>query len=330
MKNIENFSFKDFVQTIVKCHNEINPLKIIQMLQMIFTCVPVIGDQLGTDWLDTNMDLMKLLEQPQVEVTSADFPVVDASLSQAPHLSPEPMVSQSSVAVLLENFGQEQQVSAFASPVPSPTPSPAPPVVMDKVGEIAAQVDMLEVLSKLTEVMDGNLDILEQPSIQLPEEPILSPMSAEEVESILSSGPTSPGSSSLLEDSGFVDDSAAETVDLSPLVERKAPGPQRRATSKSRNATAPYSKPANSKEAKALDRKLRKKQQNKDAALRYRMKKKEEGNMVQSECEVLEARNKELRDKVDSMTREINYLKSLMAEVYKAKGLVKNSQEKVI
>ncbi|ELU02266.1 hypothetical protein CAPTEDRAFT_50541, partial [Capitella teleta] len=62
-------------------------------------------------------------------------------------------------------------------------------------------------------------------------------------------------------------------------------------------------------------RKQRKKQQNKDAALRYRMKKKEESSTISTECEQLEERNRELKDKVDTMTREINYLKSLMAEV---------------
>lgn len=76
------------------------------------------------------------------------------------------------------------------------------------------------------------------------------------------------------------------------------------------------------KEARALDRKLRKKQQNKDAATRYRQKKREEAGQIDQECQDLEDRNKELRDKVDQMTREIGYLKNLLAEVYKARGLL--------
>lgn len=75
-------------------------------------------------------------------------------------------------------------------------------------------------------------------------------------------------------------------------------------------------------EAKCADnRSQRKKQQNKDAALRYRQKKREEKSTIKDECGQLEQKNNELKDKVDSMTREIQYLKDLLAEVYKAKGI---------
>ena len=76
------------------------------------------------------------------------------------------------------------------------------------------------------------------------------------------------------------------------------------------------------KEARALDKKLRKKQQNKDAATRYRQKKRQEADLIDKECDELEARNDMLKDKVDQMTREIGYLKNLLAEVYKARGLI--------
>jgi len=79
---------------------------------------------------------------------------------------------------------------------------------------------------------------------------------------------------------------------------------------------------------KIKDKKLRKMRQNKDAATRYRVKKKLESDAVQDECNTLMARNSELKDQVETMTREIAYLKELMADVYQAKQAVKASKHK--
>jgi len=76
------------------------------------------------------------------------------------------------------------------------------------------------------------------------------------------------------------------------------------------------------------DKKLRKMRQNKDAATRYRIKKKIESESIESECSTLMARNAELKDQVETMTREIAYLKELMADVYQAKQAVKASKRK--
>lgn len=67
-------------------------------------------------------------------------------------------------------------------------------------------------------------------------------------------------------------------------------------------------------EAKA-DRRLKKKEQNKTAALRYRNKKREEKGVVFTEVEVLEQKNAELQARADDLTKEINYLKSLLDEI---------------
>lgn len=69
------------------------------------------------------------------------------------------------------------------------------------------------------------------------------------------------------------------------------------------------------------ERKMRKKQQNKDAATRYRQKKKVEQSVVDTECDVLEAKNAKLHASVGSMSKEIQYLKDLLLEVYAAKGM---------
>lgn len=62
-------------------------------------------------------------------------------------------------------------------------------------------------------------------------------------------------------------------------------------------------------------RRLRKKEQNKSAALRYRLKKRSEQGLVLSEYTMLERRNIELRTRLDAMNKEILYLKSLIDEL---------------
>lgn len=63
------------------------------------------------------------------------------------------------------------------------------------------------------------------------------------------------------------------------------------------------------------DRRLKKKEQNKTAALRYRNKKREEKGVVYSEVEELEQKNAKLQSRADDLTKEINYLKSLLEEI---------------
>ncbi|KAL4658108.1 hypothetical protein GN956_G2902, partial [Arapaima gigas] len=102
--------------------------------------------------------------------------------------------------------------------------------------------------------------------------------------------------------------------------------------------TKPYSIPSKSKqtpEATALavkvksvssgaprmvEKKLKKMEQNKTAATRYRQKKRAEQEALKVECAELEKRNHELAEKADSISKEIQYLKDLMEEVQKAKS----------
>ena len=67
------------------------------------------------------------------------------------------------------------------------------------------------------------------------------------------------------------------------------------------------------------NKKLKKMEQNKTAATRYRQKKRAEQESLLSEHEVLERKNMELTEKAESMAREIEYLKELMAEVRTAR-----------
>ncbi|XP_012498675.1 PREDICTED: cyclic AMP-dependent transcription factor ATF-5 [Propithecus coquereli] len=79
---------------------------------------------------------------------------------------------------------------------------------------------------------------------------------------------------------------------------------------------APYPNPATTRG----DRRQKKRDQNKSAALRYRQRKRAEGEALEGECQGLEARNRELRERAESVEREIQYVKDLLIEVYKARS----------
>uniref|UniRef100_A0A3Q3VLB0 Cyclic AMP-dependent transcription factor ATF-4 n=1 Tax=Mola mola TaxID=94237 RepID=A0A3Q3VLB0_MOLML len=66
-------------------------------------------------------------------------------------------------------------------------------------------------------------------------------------------------------------------------------------------------------------KKLKKMEQNKTAATRYRQKKKTEKEALLEDHAHLERKNMELKEKAESMAREIEYLKELIAEVRQAR-----------
>lgn len=98
----------------------------------------------------------------------------------------------------------------------------------------------------------------------------------------------------------------------SPGVPRGSPRPK------------PYDPPGVSVTAKVktekLDKKLKKMEQNKTAATRYRQKKRAEQEALTGECKELEKKNEALKEKADSLAKEIQYLKDLIEEVRKARG----------
>ncbi|XP_003707066.1 bZIP transcription factor crc isoform X1 [Megachile rotundata] len=79
----------------------------------------------------------------------------------------------------------------------------------------------------------------------------------------------------------------------------------------------PYSRPS------VEDKKVRKKEQNKNAATRYRQKKKQEIKEILGEERELTEHNAKLKNQVTDLQREIGYLKGLMRDLFKAKGLIK-------
>ncbi|CAH0729661.1 unnamed protein product, partial [Brenthis ino] len=71
------------------------------------------------------------------------------------------------------------------------------------------------------------------------------------------------------------------------------------------------------------DRRSRKKEQNKNAATRYRQKKKAEIEVLLNEEQELRKRHTELGEKCSDVQREIRYIKGLMRDLFKLKGLIK-------
>lgn len=82
------------------------------------------------------------------------------------------------------------------------------------------------------------------------------------------------------------------------------------------------SSPAKRRIRSSDDKKSRKKEQNKNAATRYRQKKKAEIEVVLEEERELQEKNDKLQVKHADIQREIKYLKSLMRDLYRAKGLL--------
>lgn len=135
----------------------------------------------------------------------------------------------------------------------------------------------------------------------------------------------SPSSSDCDSDSGI-----ESVADSPPHLPSPPPTPSPAAGS---SRTKPYSKSeptsASSPSAKAsrvksvsgapkvVEKKLKKMEQNKTAATRYRQKKRVEQDLLNDECDELEKRNCELAEKAESISREIQYLKDLMEEVRK-------------
>lgn len=140
-----------------------------------------------------------------------------------------------------------------------------------------------------------------------------------DVESILSSGPTSPSDTchdmSTI-DSSYLSDSSSQSSSAKGIQVSSEDFTKLKSKSK-RNKTkiTPYE----SHQGTVSDKRLRKKMQNKNAATRYREKKRQEKETLQEQEVRLSDMNKALREKVESIQREIQYMKELMNEINKAK-----------
>ncbi|XP_026869267.2 cyclic AMP-dependent transcription factor ATF-4 [Electrophorus electricus] len=198
---------------------------------------------------------------------------------------------------------------------PSPPPAPAPHSPAFTL-ELGSEVDISELEKAVSKAGSDH----QTPSLVLSLSPahILLVLAPKDEVSIVASTCTDQS------DSGVDSMSGSPPHCPSPTPSPKPMGVSR---------TKPYSKPdpgtgpavggrvkTTSGAPKMADKKLKKMEQNKTAATRYRQKKRVEQESLNLECVELEKRNEELKEKADSISREIQYLKDLMEEVRSAKN----------
>jgi len=128
-----------------------------------------------------------------------------------------------------------------------------------------------------------------------------------------SSGPSSPSSNSC-SNSSYDDSCSSSDPEWAPepIDDINKPLGEKIFT---RKRSKPYSRSVE-------DKKSRKKEQNKNAATRYRLKKKAEVEGILSEEKQLVQQGEKLSNQITDIQREIKYLKGLMRDLFKAKGLI--------
>lgn len=164
-------------------------------------------------------------------------------------------------------------------------------------------------------LLDSSNDLIESlDTSSISNEFIGSPLSSEDIDSILSnSDPPSPN------------DSLHSDPDYEPdyeSVNKKSKRTSKRKTTTKKTRATPYDKTEEVIQiTDKMDKKERKRIQNRNAAIRYREKKREQKGTISEEETLLMSKNKELKSKVDHLTNEISYMKNLLIEVCEAKGL---------
>ncbi|KAG1967315.1 cyclic AMP-dependent transcription factor ATF-4 [Pimephales promelas] len=227
---------------------------------------------------------------------------------------PSPCEISDSSSVVPEPQAEFEIKSEPASPVPSP--SILPPESPTDTLELGCEVDIAEVQSPPSVQM-------QVPKIVLSLTPtrivlVLSPK--EEVNAMItlpgemvvekSQSPTSPDSQTQTSpQSRSSRVKPYSTPDSKPTQNQQSEFPTLSGRVKS----------ASGAKVVVEKKKLKKMEQNKTAATRYRQKKRAEQDSLQSECAVLEERNQELTEKAESIAKEIQYLKELMEEVKRAR-----------
>ena len=201
-----------------------------------------------------------------------------------------------------------------------------------------------------TSVLEDTDDAPEVPEVSLGDLPVLldsfrpddvDNIGQDEIDSILTSYPSSP-TESMDEASGVheIAEVCGERPALEGFMESEIEEPKPRRSRQARVARPKRSrrpKPYDDfvleeeREGRPLgrpsdptlvfaDRKMRKKDQNRDAALRYRQKKKKEMDSVYDEAQRLEENNRDLKDKVEELTHDIDLLKNILREKYLKEG----------
>jgi len=285
------------------------------------------GSPIPAAQLDSLVLPMPLPDLPPLPVPATASPTEEVVVVKAEPLSPPP-------AYHLE-LGSEVDVLDVDNTASTLTASVTPTLTgslptTTLTGSLPTTTTTYPILVSLTPAYVVVLTAKAEPGlIPLPESPAVSHNSPVHESSPADETPTayqaSPVSSDCDSDSGI--ESASSTP---PRTSPQSPCP-----SAGSSRTKPYSRPEPDSPSRAgrvksagggggpprvVEKKLKKMEQNKTAATRYRQKKRVEQEVMSVECGELEAHNRELAEKVDALSREIKYLKDLMEEVRNAKN----------
>lgn len=233
-----------------------------------------------------------ILPDENVQITFAPVPVYAAGILQTQNV-----VVQPTYITLLppDNVPEPQRKMTVDESYLTAPPTPIPDIEKEM-----AVLD--EVVRDTAENLAPNWDQFESESFH-------SDVSSE---SFACSSPRSESASAT-----SAEDEAEEETDDPEWQPEETVSRPRKALKTTSKRSKPYSRSAN-----VEDKRLRKKEQNKNAATRYRMKKKAEVSEILEEEKQLEDKNAELEKRVGDITTEIKYLKGLMRELFKAKGLI--------
>lgn len=280
----------------------------------------------GMDWMAETMDLSdfdldSFISSCDPENTPSSPDELVSSLDSVEPLpdpifnAPAPTLDASAHTGLVPEVQTELEIKA-EPPSPVPSTSVLPPASPASALELGSEVDVSEVEKSIpneTPQVTRIVLSLSPTRIVL----LLAPPKQEV-------GIAQPPSCAV----DLPNSDSGTSTSLSPKAfqanfSRTQPYPTASRTTRSKLSPEAAVVPAASGGSKARSRvhekKQRKMEQNKTAATRYRLKKRAEQESLHTQCEQLEERNRELVEKADSITKEIQYLKELIEEVRVAK-----------
>lgn len=291
----------------------------------------------GMEWMAEKIDLSELDLDSLIGSCSSDAlpnssevllpsldPPMALELDPFPQATPRPSASvELAVSLPLAEVEDTETVDTKSEPL-HPAICPSPPAPAEPSG-LGSGGDLLDEEQTAAQHSSGSVESAAHVLVSLPPSGSILVVLADEKQ---------PTSVSLLDHSIQVSplvsewdsDSGIESLGSSPtriLSLAVAPSP-----TAGSSRTKPYEKPQSAaavskfKEVppgapKLVEKKLKKMEQNKTAATRYRHKKRIEQELLNTELEELEKKNGELTEKAESISREIKYLKDLMEEVRK-------------
>ncbi|KAJ8283626.1 hypothetical protein COCON_G00024760 [Conger conger] len=267
--------------------------------------------------------------------------------SDEPPSSPEELIASLESGMGPLDLDPLQLTASIVPPleepaVPQPEPSPlSPPYSPEPPQEIEVKSEppspallptfALELGSEVDVAVDVAEDVRAAPGIILSLSHIVVLLAPKEEAAPVSLDDQSDTDSGIGSVSGSPRPGSCSTPP--PSAPAPAPAPAPRAASRPKpysilKKCEPAAKPGKVKSAPVVvEKKLKKMEQNKTAATRYRQKKRVEQESLSGECSQLEERNRELAEKADSISKEIQYLKGLIEEVRNAKNRKKGRAE---